>query len=101
MELKKNVDILKSVSSRKKNRPGIVVGFAAETNNHIENAKKKLLEKNCDAIVVNKIDKNNPVFNSDLNRVSFITKDKIFNFKKQLKISLAKKLIDLVYELKA
>ena len=45
IDLKKNMDILKSISSLKKNRPNLVIGFAAETNNHILNAKKKLVEK--------------------------------------------------------
>ena len=99
ISLKKNKDILYQISSLKINRPKIVVGFAAETSNHIKNAKKKLLDKKCDAIVVNKIDKNNQVFGSDFNKVSFITKKTTLNFKKTSKINIAKKMIQLINEL--
>ena len=96
IKLKKNKDILYEVANLKKNRPKIVIGFAAETNNHINNAKKKLLNKNCDAIVVNKIDKKNQVFGSDFNKVSFVTKKTILNFNKTSKINVAKKVIRLI-----
>ena len=59
----------------------------------------KLLKKKCDAIVVNKIDKNNQVFGSDLNKVSFITKKTTLNFKKTTKINVAKKMIQLIDKL--
>ena len=98
IHLKKNPDILYKISSLKKNRPKIIVGFAAETNNHIYNARNKLSKKNCDIIVVNKIDKKNKVFGSDKNKVSFITNEKILNFKKTSKINVAKKLIELIRE---
>ena len=45
IDLKKNKDILYEVSPLKKNRPKIVIGFAAETTNHIKNAKNKLIKK--------------------------------------------------------
>ena len=83
----------------KKNRPNVVIGFAAETNNYINNARKKLIDKKCDAIIVNKIDKNNKVFGSDLNKVSFITKKTIKNFKKTSKTNIAKKTIELINSL--
>ena len=101
ISLTKNKDILLEISSLKKNRPKIVVGFAAETNSHIKNARMKLLKKKCDAIVVNKIDKNNQVFGSDLNKVSFITKKETLNFKKTSKINVAKKMIRLIDELQS
>jgi len=99
ISLKKNKDILFEIASLKKNRPKIVVGFAAETNNHIKNAKNKLFKKKCDAVVVNKIDKNNPVFGSDMNKISFITKEKTLNFKKTSKINVAKQIIKLISEI--
>lgn len=48
LELEKNIDILNYVSKHNSLRPKLVIGFAAETNNVEENAKKKLMEKNCD-----------------------------------------------------
>jgi len=97
--LKKNKDILYKISTLKKNRPKLVIGFAAETNNHITNARKKLLEKKCDAIIVNKIGKKNQVFNSEMNKVSFISEKLTLHFKKTSKINVAKKIIELINKL--
>ena len=96
IKLKKNKDILKEVSHLKKNRPRVIVGFAAETRDHISNARKKLFEKKCDAIIVNKINKYNDVFNSDFNKVTFITKKKKIDFKKMSKIKVAKHIVELI-----
>ena len=95
IKLKKNKDILKEVSHLKKNRPKVIIGFAAETKDHISNARKKLFEKKCDAIIVNKINKYNDVFNSDFNKVTFITKKKKVDFKKMSKIKVAKHIVEL------
>ena len=54
-DLTENKDILASVSKLKKNRPKIVMGFAAETENILENAKSKLMKKGCDFIVANDV----------------------------------------------
>ena len=99
INLKKNKDILYEVSSLKKNRPKIVIGFAAETTNHIKNGKNKLIKKNCDAIIVNKINNKNKVFGSDMNKISIITKNKVVNFKKTTKTNIAKEIIKLIHEL--
>ena len=99
IELKENKDILYEFAKSRKKTPKIIIGFAAETENHIKNAKNKLIKKKCDAIVVNKIDNNNKVFGSDLNEVSFITKDKIIHLKKTSKINIAKKIINLTNDL--
>ena len=96
IKLKKNKDILKEVSHLKKNRPRVIVGFAAETRDHISNARKKLFEKKCDAMIVNKINKYNDVFNSDFNKVTFITKKKKIDFKKMSKIKVAKHIVELI-----
>jgi len=99
INLKKNKDILYEISLSKKSRPKIVIGFAAETTNHIKNAKIKLIRKNCDAIVLNKIDKKNNVFGSNINKISIITKEKILNFKKTTKINVAKKITKFIHKL--
>ena len=98
--LKQNTDILHNISSLKKNRPNIVIGFAAETTNYINNAKKKLKSKKCDAIIVNKINNNNKVFGSDYNKVSFIKNNYIKNLKKMSKTNVAKELIQFINQLK-
>ena len=76
LELEKNIDILDYVSKHNSLRPKLVIGFAAETNDVQENAKKKLIEKNCDWIVANDVSNNSIGFDSDFNEVSIFYKDK-------------------------
>lgn len=66
-------DILKILGKRKKQQ--ILVGFAAESNNVIENAKKKLVNKNLDFIVANDITSSDTGFASDDNKVIILSKD--------------------------
>lgn len=73
LRLVKNPDILKELG-RKKNPNQILVGFAAETEHLIQNAKKKLIQKNCDWIVANRVGKKETGFNSDWNQVTLISK---------------------------
>ena len=94
--LKKNVDILKTISLLKKNRPKYVVGFSAETGGLI-NAKKKLNEKNCDMVIYNKISNDNKVFGLNENKISVITKDKVKHFPKTSKVNCAKHIIGSIY----
>jgi phosphopantothenoylcysteine decarboxylase/phosphopantothenate--cysteine ligase len=68
-------DILAEVSSAR--RDGlIVVGFAAETNNVVENARDKLLRKNLDAIVANDLTQDGAGFNSETNIITLLTRDR-------------------------
>ncbi|MDC0616384.1 bifunctional phosphopantothenoylcysteine decarboxylase/phosphopantothenate--cysteine ligase CoaBC [Candidatus Pelagibacter sp.] len=76
LDLEKNMDILNYVSKHNSLRPKLVIGFAAETNNIQENAKKKLVEKNCDWIIANDVSNNSIGFDSDFNEVSIFYKDK-------------------------
>ena len=62
--------------------------------------KKKLIDKNCDMIVYNKINDKNRVFGSDYNKISIITKDQIKNFKKMTKVNCAKEIIKYIYNSK-
>ena len=94
--LKKNIDILKTISLLKTDRPKYVVGFSAETDGII-NAKKKLNEKNCDMIIYNKISNDNKVFGLNENKISVITKDKVKNYSKTSKVNCAKYIIDSIY----
>ena len=76
LNLEKNVDILNYVSNHNSMRPKIVIGFAAETNEVLKNAKKKLNNKNCDWIISNDVSKKNIGFNSDYNEVTILYKNK-------------------------
>ncbi len=99
LELEKNIDILNYVSKHNSLRPKLVIGFAAETNNITKNAKKKLIEKNCDWIIANDISNKSIGFNSDYNEVSIFYKDKKINdekiFKKK-KSEISNEIIDRV-----
>ena len=82
-KLETNPDIIKFVSQNKK-RPTLVIGFAAETKNLIQNATKKLEEKQLDMIIANLIEKENAIFGEEYN--------KIFIIDKQCKIQKSEKL---------
>lgn len=75
LTLKPNIDILNFVSNHNKYRPKLVIGFAAETDNLIDNAKIKLKQKRCDWIIVNDITNRTIGFNSNNNEVSIIKKN--------------------------
>ncbi len=66
--LEKNPDILKELG-KKKSKNQILIGFAAETQNHKENAIKKLKEKNLDMIIVNDVSRKDIGFESDENEI--------------------------------
>ena len=99
LNLEKNVDILNYVSNHNSLRPGLVIGFAAETNNLESYAIKKLNEKNCDWIIANDVSKSNIGFNSDFNEVSIFYKnnksDKIsYKPKSEISDEIVEKIID-------
>ena len=96
LRLKKNVDILKTISMKKANRPKYVVGFSAETGKRI-NAKKKLYEKNCDMIIYNQISNSNKVFSLNKNKISIFTKNSTKNYAKTSKVRCAKYIVDSIY----
>ena len=76
LELEKNRDILSFLSTHNSLRPNLVIGFAAETNNIIENAEAKISKKHCDWIIANDVSKSEIGFDSNFNEVSIIYKDK-------------------------
>ena len=72
IDLVQNPDILKTIGTSETARPRLVIGFAAETNDVLANAAKKLNSKGADMIVANLIDGENPAFGSDQNQVYFL-----------------------------
>ena len=95
ISLKENPDILSDIS-KSKNRPELVIGFAAETDDLIKNAKSKLNQKGCDIIVANKIDNKSSVFGNLENKVSIISNDKTVHWPKMSKTEIGEKLSDLI-----
>ncbi len=90
LELEKNIDILDFVGHAK-NRPALVVGFAAESENLIEQAKEKLQKKNCDLIVANDIE-NGAIFGATASAACLVFKNKIEDLGKISKNQLAQKI---------
>ena len=75
INLTKNVDIISYVSKHNSLRPKLTIGFAAETENIDENAKKKLSEKNCDWIIANDVSNEEIGFDSDFNQIKIFYKN--------------------------
>ena len=73
LNLVENPDILKSLSTHKVSRPGLVVGFAAETENVVAYAQAKLARKACDWIVANDVSPGTGVMGGDENTVLIVT----------------------------
>ena len=91
LELTENPDILKRIGKRNSQRPELVIGFAAETENLHKNAEAKLVSKGCDWILANDVS-NGKVFGEDENEIVFISKNKSETWNKMTKENVAKKL---------
>ncbi len=101
LEFVQNPDILKTISNLKQNRPNLVVGFAAETDNIIANAQAKIKRKSCDIMVVNNVAPHTGIMGGDNNEVSIITPDGkiVKSFSLTSKTQIAKQLITYIGEL--
>jgi phosphopantothenoylcysteine decarboxylase / phosphopantothenate---cysteine ligase len=75
LQLVENPDILATISKSRDKRPPLVIGFAAETENLIDNAKAKLARKGCDWIVANDVSPATGVMGGDRNTVHLLTRD--------------------------
>ena len=94
MELITNKDILKHVSKDKGDLK--VIGFAAETQNIIENAKRKLNEKNLDLIIANDVSDPSIGFDSDENEVYLITDEIEKKIDRVSKKKLSRSIIEFI-----
>ena len=101
LELIRNPDILSELGETKKDFHYILVGFAAETEDLINNAKEKLREKNLDIIVVNDVNREDAGFESDTNLVSLIYREgHREDFPLMSKEEVANQLLDRIMEIK-
>ena len=98
LELEPTVDILAEIARHKNSQ--IVVGFAAETQNALENARKKLASKSLDAIVVNDVSREGVGFDSDRNAVTIITHDSVVEVPETTKWEVAQRVLDEVVRLR-
>jgi phosphopantothenoylcysteine decarboxylase/phosphopantothenate--cysteine ligase len=98
LELEPTADILKEIAARKGSR--MVIGFAAETQNALENARKKLQSKSLDAIVVNDVSKAGIGFDSERNAVTILTTTDEITVPETSKWEVAHRVLDIVAKLK-
>ncbi len=98
LRFKENPDILAALSAPSNQRPHLVVGFSAETENVIENSKRKLARKRCDWMVANDVSKEGGVMGGDENTVQVITGDKVESWPTTTKVDVANKLAEKISE---
>lgn len=98
LELTPTTDILGEIARRKQGQ--IVIGFAAETENVLENARKKLASKSLDAIVVNDVSKEGVGFDTDRNAVTILTPSETIAVPETTKWDVAQRVLDCAVQLK-
>jgi phosphopantothenoylcysteine decarboxylase/phosphopantothenate--cysteine ligase len=97
LELEPTFDILAELARLRQTQ--ILVGFAAETQNALENARKKMRDKQLDAIVVNDVTQPGVGFDSDRNAVTIITADEVAEAE-GTKLDVAQKVLDAVVRIR-
>jgi phosphopantothenoylcysteine decarboxylase/phosphopantothenate--cysteine ligase len=96
LRLTENPDILAEVSKRRRDRPALVVGFAAETQALVENARAKLERKGCDLIVANSVAVGEGTFGGGENKVTIVAADGIEEWPRMGKDEVARALVALM-----
>lgn len=94
--LEKTPDILKDLAKIKKKQ--VVVGFALETENELENARQKMKRKNLDAIILNSLSDNGAGFGYDTNKITLITPSEKREFELKTKDLVAKDILNFIEE---
>jgi phosphopantothenoylcysteine decarboxylase/phosphopantothenate--cysteine ligase len=93
LTLVENPDILATIAHRKAVRPQLVIGFAAETENLVANAKAKLKRKGCDWIVANDVSPETGIMGGEINSVHIVTADGVESWPPQSKDDVARALV--------
>ncbi len=93
LELIENPDILATIAHRKSGRPKLVIGFAAETDDVLVNAKAKLAKKGCDWILANDVSPATGIMGGDVNTVNLVTSAGVESWPPQSKEDVARALI--------
>jgi phosphopantothenoylcysteine decarboxylase/phosphopantothenate--cysteine ligase len=94
--LVENPDILATLSTAGNRRPRLVVGFAAETENVVENAQSKRTKKKCDWIVANDVAPGTGTFGGDQNTVHLVTKTGVEEWPRMAKDGVAGRLVERI-----
>jgi phosphopantothenoylcysteine decarboxylase / phosphopantothenate---cysteine ligase len=98
LDLVENPDVLASVARHNAKRPPLVIGFAAETDNVIANAKAKLAKKGCDWIVANDVSRETGIMGGDRNSVHLVTAQGVESWPSQSKDEVARALVARIAE---
>ena len=98
LELEPTTDILAEIARKKDSQ--IIIGFAAETENALENARQKLSSKTLDAIVANDVSREGVGFDSDRNAVTIITHDDVIEVPESTKWEVAQRVLDEIVRLR-
>ena len=96
LALVENPDILSTIAHRKSGRPRLVIGFAAETDNVIANAKAKLKKKGCDWILANDVSPGTGIMGGDVNTVHLISAVGVESWPPQSKDDVARALVERI-----
>lgn len=94
LKLRENPDILATIGNSSDRRPQLVIGFAAETENLLENADAKLKSKGADWIVANDVSPANNVFGGDQNTVKILSRSGVDSLPKLTKAAVATTLVE-------
>lgn len=95
IKLERTTDILKTLGERKKDGQ-FICGFSMETENLLENSRKKLESKNADMIVANNLKTEGAGFGTDTNVVTLITRDAVTELPKLSKDEVAERILDAI-----
>ena len=94
LELARNADILRTISHHPDHRPSLVIGFAAETENIVENAAKKRRTKGCDWIIANDVSSETGIMGGSTNQVHIVTETGAEAWPSMPKPEVARRLIE-------
>ncbi|HIU33233.1 MAG TPA: bifunctional phosphopantothenoylcysteine decarboxylase/phosphopantothenate--cysteine ligase CoaBC [Candidatus Pullichristensenella excrementigallinarum] len=95
LELENTLDIASALGSRKREGQ-ILVAFAAETENHLQNARRKLEKKNADLVVLNDVSRADAGFAADTNQVTLVTREKSVEVALDAKRAVADRVLDCI-----
>jgi len=98
ISLKRTKDILKYAGENKRDKQ-VICGFSMETENLLENSRKKLEKKNCDIIAANSIKEKGAGFGTDTNIITLITKDSVYELDKMSKYDAANIILDRIKQI--
>ena len=98
ISLKRTKDILKYAGENKREKQ-VICGFSMETENLLENSRKKLEKKNCDMIAANSIKEKGAGFGTDTNIITLITKNSVYELDKMSKYDAANIILDRIKQI--